>query len=54
MMAPGAKGALDFAVHIPAQGFATRSFPASLVEAAGTVGLGLNLSAYPAGDEHAV
>ncbi len=52
VMASGAKGSLDFAVYIPAEGFATRSFPASLVEAAASLGLGLDLSAYPGGEEH--
>lgn len=50
VMAAGARGSLDFAVNIPSQGFATRSFPPSLVAAAGAVGLGLDLTAYP-GDE---
>ena len=52
VMASGAKGTLDFAVHIPAEGFTTRSFPASLVEAAASLGLGLDISAYPGGEEH--
>ena len=47
MMASGAIGALDFAVHIPSQGFVTSSFPPSLVSVAGGLGLGLDLSAYP-------
>jgi hypothetical protein len=54
VIASGAKGSLDFAVHIPAQGFATRSFPAALVEAAGIAGLGLDLSAYPGDEDDAV
>src|SRR5687768_15774128 len=53
VLASGAKGSLDFAVHIPAQGFATRSLPASLVSAAAAVGLGLDLSAYPGDGEDA-
>ncbi len=51
LMISGAKGSLDFAVHIPTEGFATRSFPASLVETAASFGLGLDLSAYPGGEE---
>lgn len=47
LMASSAKGSLDFAVSIPSQGFAARSFPAPLVAAAGAVGLGLDLTAYP-------
>ncbi|MCO5978681.1 hypothetical protein [Ideonella oryzae] len=54
MMAPGASGSLDFAVHIPSQGFVTNSFPASLVSLAGGLGLGLDLSAYPGEGSHAV
>jgi hypothetical protein len=54
VMASSAKGSLDFAVSIPSQGFATRSFPASLVAAAGAVGLGLDLTAYPGDEDNAV
>jgi len=54
ILASGAEGTMDFAVHIPSQGFATRSFPASLVAAVAAVGLGLDLSAYPGDGEHAV
>jgi hypothetical protein len=49
----GAHGSLDFAVSFPEQGFGTRSFSPALVQAAASVGLGLELSAYPGG-EHAV
>jgi hypothetical protein len=54
VMAAGAKGSMDFAVQVPTQGFATRSFPATLVMAAGALGLGLDLSAYPGGEDDAV
>ena len=54
MMESGAKGSFDFAVHIPDQGFVTRSFPAPLVGAAGELGLGLDLSVYPGDEQHAV
>lgn len=54
LMASSAKGSLDFAVSIPSQGFAARSFPAPLVVAAGALGLGLDLTEYPRNEDDAV
>jgi hypothetical protein len=44
LLKAGAEGTLDFAVHAPVQGFATRSFPAALVSVAGALGIALDLS----------
>lgn len=43
-----AAGVLDFAVEIRDDGFQFRAFPPSLVRLAGGLGLGLELSLYPA------
>jgi hypothetical protein len=53
LTASSAKGSLDFAVSIPSQGFAARSFPAPLVSAVGALGLGLNFTSNPRDEDDA-
>jgi hypothetical protein len=43
-----ANGVLDFAVELRDEGFQFRAFPPALVRQAGAVGLGIELSLYPA------
>jgi hypothetical protein len=43
-----AKGTLDFAVECSNEGFQFRAFPPTIVRQAGSLGLGLELSLYPA------
>lgn len=48
MGSAGATGVLDFAVEFRDEGFQFRAFPPTLVRQAGALGLGLELSLYPA------
>jgi hypothetical protein len=48
MRAIGSSGVLDFAVEVRGEGFQFRAFPPTLVQQAAALGLGLELSLYPA------
>jgi len=47
---PGARGVLDFAVEVDTSQFRFASLPSELVQKAGLLGLALELSQYPKGE----